>query len=103
MSTRPGPLPGPPQVTVVESPSCHYCADAHQALARLAGDGHTFEVTTLDVRDPVGQDLMRRHGAAMSPLVLVDGVYFSQGRLPRRKLAHHLRKVATVLPTTTGA
>ena len=103
MSTRPGPPLGPPQVTVVESPSCHYCADAHQALNRLAEDGHIFEVTTLDVREPAGQDLMRRHGAGMSPLVLVDSVYFSQGRLPRRKLARHLRRVGASVPTTTRA
>ena len=86
MSTRPGPPNGPVRVTVVESPSCHYCADAQEALQRLADDGHPFEVTTLDVRDRAGQDLVRRHGAAMSPLVLVDGAFFSQGRLPRRKL-----------------
>ena len=103
MSTRPGPLLGPPQVTVVESPSCHYCADAHQALNRLAEDGHTFEVTTLDVRDPAGQDLMRRHGAGMSPLVLVDGAFFSQGRLPRRKLARQLARIGASVPSTTGA
>lgn len=91
MSTRPGPQHGPVQVTVVESPSCHYCADAHQALKQLADDGHPVEVTTLDVRDTEAQELMRRHGAAMSPLVLVDGAFFSQGRLPRRKLARLLQ------------
>lgn len=103
MSTRPGPLFGPPQVTVVESPSCHFCADAHEALHRLAEDGHVFTVTTLDVRDPAGQQLMRQHGAGMSPLVLVDGAFFSQGRLPRRKLARHLRTAGAGLATTAGA
>ena len=91
MSTHPGLPPRPTQVTVVESPSCHYCADAHQALEQLAADGDALEVTTLDVRAPAGQDLMRRHGAAMSPLVLVEGAFFSQGRLPRRKLARLLQ------------
>ena len=84
---------------MVESPSCHYCADARQALSRLAEDGHTFEVTTLDVRDRAGQDLMRGHGAVMSPLVLLDGVYFSQGRLPRRKLARYLQRSAVSVHT----
>jgi glutaredoxin len=87
MSTRPGPAKWPIQVTVVEAPSCHYCADAHQALEELAADGHTFGVVTLDLREAAGQDLMRRHGAGMSPLVLVNSAFFSQGRLPRRKLA----------------
>jgi glutaredoxin len=91
LSTRPGPPNGPTEVTVVESPSCHFCADAHQALAQLAADGHEFRVVTLDVRDAAGQDLMRRHGAGMSPLVLVNGAFFSQGRLPRRKLTKLLQ------------
>ncbi len=86
MSTRTDPPKGAPEVTVVESPSCHFCTDAHQALDQLAADGHPFRVVTLDVREAAGQELMRRHGAGMSPLVLVNGAYFSQGRLPRRKL-----------------
>jgi glutaredoxin len=99
LSTRPGPPDGPTEVTVVESPSCHFCADAHQALDQLAADGHTFRVVTLDVREPAGQDLMRQHGAGMSPLVLVNGEFFSQGRLPRRKLTNLLERsnAATVV------
>ena len=103
MSTRPGLPYGPVQITVVESPSCHYCADAHEALQRLAEDGHVFEVTTVDVSDPAGQALLRRHGAALSPLVLVDGAFFSQGRLPRRKLARYLHQVGVNTPTTSRA
>lgn len=92
MSTRPGPPNGPIEITVVKSPSCHYCTDAHRALEQLAADGHMFGVVTLDLRHASGQDLMRRHGAAMSPLVLVNGAFFSQGRLPRRKLARFLQR-----------
>ncbi len=94
MSTRPGPPGGPVQVTVVESASCHYCADAREALRELAENGHDVEVRTVALADPAGQDLMRRHGAGMSPLVLVDGEFFSQGRLPRRKLARLLEDPA---------
>jgi glutaredoxin len=90
LSTRPGPQNWPIEITVVESPSCHFCADAQQALEELAADGHTFDVVTLDLREAVGQDLMRRHGAGMSPLVLINGTFFSQGRLPQRKLARLL-------------
>jgi len=40
---------------------------------------------------------MRDHRAPMYPLVLLDGVLFSSGRLPRRKLARLLAtRVATV-------
>ena len=103
MSAHPGLQHGHVRVTVVEAPSCHFCADAHEALQRLADDGHVLEVTTVDVRDPAGQALLRRHGAALSPLVLVDGAFFSQGRLPRRKLARYLHQVGANPPTTSRA
>lgn len=80
-------------ITVVESPACHFCVDAHQALQELAAEGNPIEVETLDVRGTAGQELMRIHGAGMSPLVLVNGDFFSQGRLPRRKLAKYLHQV----------
>ena len=75
----------PVRVTVVESPACHYCADAHQVLAELAA---TFPlvVDSVDARSDAGRLLMAKHRAAMSPLVLLDGAFFSHGRLPRRKL-----------------
>lgn len=75
----------PAQITVVESEACHFCADAQQVLTGLAA---TFPLTvdTVDVRTVAGRELMTRHRAAMSPLVLLDGAFFSSGRLPRRKL-----------------
>lgn len=74
------------RVTVVESPACHFCVDAHEALADLAVD-YPLLVDTVDARTDAGQLLMAKHRAAMSPLVLLDGAFFSHGRLPRRKLA----------------
>ncbi|WP_121258982.1 glutaredoxin [Nocardioides ferulae] len=81
----PTPSPGPVQITVVESEACHFCADAHEALAALAVR-YPMSVESVDVRDEAGRALMALHRAPMSPLVLVDGTYFSSGRLPRRKL-----------------
>ena len=104
MSTRPGMPDEPIRVTVVEAPSCHHCAEAHEVLEQLVDHGHPLEVTTLDVRDAAGQDLMHRFGAAMSPLVLVDGAFFSQGRLPRRKLDRMLAtRVAASYLESRGA
>lgn len=77
--------PQPVRVTVVESPACHYCADAHQVLEELANT-YPLVVHTVDARSDAGQLLMAQHRAAMSPLVLLDGAFFSHGRLPRRKL-----------------
>ncbi len=81
----PSPVPGPAQITVVESDGCHFCADAADALAGLAAS-FPLRVRTVDARSETGSELMRRHRAAMSPLVLLDDAYFSSGRLPRRKL-----------------
>lgn len=76
-------------MTVVESPACHFCADAHRVLDQLSV---TFPllVVTVDSRTDTGRLLMAEHRAAMSPLVLLDGAFFSHGRLPRRKLTQAL-------------
>lgn len=77
--------PAPVRVTVVESDACHFCQEARQSLAELA-QSYPIDIEVLDVRTQEGQRLMAMHRAAMSPLVLLDGEFFSQGRLPRRKL-----------------
>jgi hypothetical protein len=73
----------------VESEACHFCEDAHRVLDDLARQ-FPVDVTTIAVTTPTGQRLMAAHRAGMSPLVLLDGTYFSQGRLPRRKLTKTL-------------
>lgn len=73
------------RVTVVESSACHFCADARQALAELAAT-YPLVVDRVDARTDAGRLLMAERRAAMSPLVLLDGAFFSHGRLPRRKL-----------------
>ena len=77
-------------VTVVHTVACHFCEDAEAALAELAGE-FPLAVELVDAAGPRGAALIREHGAGMFPLVLVDGAFFSVGRLPRRKL----RKVLT--------
>jgi hypothetical protein len=42
-----------------------------------------------------GRVLLHQHGSGMFPLVLVDGAFFSAGRLPRRKLGRLLAGAAT--------
>ena len=83
----PGSVPAtePVHITVVESEACHFCADAHDVLAGLAVTS-PLTVETVDVRSQAGRALMARHRAAMTPLVLLEGEFFSSGRLPRRKL-----------------
>lgn len=91
----------PVRVTVVESEACHFCADAHQVLLEASAN-YPLEVRTVDVRSPEGEELMQTHRATMSPLVLLDGEFFSNGRLPRRKLVKALGQRFGE-PTTTCA
>jgi hypothetical protein len=75
-----------PHITVVHAPACHFCADAQTALAELSAR-FPMRVELVGAGDPPGAALVKAHRPAMFPLVLVDGAFFSQGRLPRRKLA----------------
>ncbi len=88
--TRDAGIP-PVVITVVEAAACHLCEDAKSNLATLART-YPMTVHVLSIDDQPGRALMDRHRAPMSPLVLLDGEYFSSGRLPRRKLEKRLSK-----------
>lgn len=75
----------PAQVTVVHASACHYCDDAIQALVQLAATW-PLDVMVVELDSTEGALLVARHRPAMNPLVLIDGRYFSSGRLPRKKL-----------------
>lgn len=79
----PGPRTG--TVTIVDSLGCHFCADAESAIDELAGE-YAIAVERVPMASPSGIDLMQRHGAGMSPLVLLDGQFVSSGRLPRGRI-----------------
>ncbi|GAA4289157.1 glutaredoxin [Georgenia daeguensis] len=72
-------------VTVVHAPACHFCDDAEQTLTSYSGR-FPLDVRTVDIHSAEGRRLIALHRPAMNPLVLVDGEFFSSGRLPRRKL-----------------
>lgn len=84
-------------ITVVHSQACHFCEDAETALADLARE-FPLHIDRIDAADPRGEALVRTHRAPMYPLVLVDGAFFSFGRLPRKKLRKRLeqRRVGAV-------
>lgn len=73
-------------VTLVTAPGCHFCDDARQVLGAMADAGAPLRIELVDATSPAGRDLLAAHRPAMNPLVLVDGAWFSAGRLPRRKL-----------------
>jgi glutaredoxin len=84
----------PPRITVVTTPGCHFCEDAHQVLTQLA-DGAAIELELVEATSPAGLALLAQHRPPMNPLVIVDGTYFSAGRLPRRKLQTLLASTST--------
>lgn len=77
------------EVTLVESPGCHLCADARSVLEEL-GPRYRLSIRSVDAHSPEGLGLVERHRPALLPLVLIDGRPFSTGRLPRRKLERYL-------------
>ena len=85
-------------VTVVHAPACHYCQDAQDALRELA-TGVDLDVRVVELESAQGADLVARHRPAMNPLVLVDGQYFSSGRLPRKKLRALLERRGVLAPS----
>ena len=84
-------------ITVVEAEACHYCHDARCVLDEMTAE-YPLRIRILDIREPAGSELMQEHRAALSPLVLIDGVFFSQGRLPRGKLRQLLAARAAAVP-----
>jgi hypothetical protein len=89
-------------VTVVHSPACHFCDDASVALADIATT-YPIDVTTVALESDEGAALVAKHRPAMNPLVLVDGDFFSSGRLPRKKLLRLLSRRMDVLSESTQA
>lgn len=82
------------RITVVSAPACHFCEDADRALAELALEV-AIEVDHVALDSAEGRRLVAEHRPAMNPLVLLDGAYFSSGRLPRKKLARQLARMGT--------
>ncbi|MBX9243597.1 glutaredoxin [Actinotalea ferrariae] len=80
----------PPVVTVVHAPACHFCHDAEEALAALTQE-YSLVIRRVGIETMEGRALVAEHGPPMNPLVLVDGQFFSAGRLPRKKLAKVLQ------------
>lgn len=87
--------PRPTTVSLVTLAGCHFCQEAREVLEQLATEDATVRFDVVDATSEAGRELLAAHRPAMNPLVLVDGAYFSAGRLPRRKLQHLLDRRAT--------
>jgi len=91
-----------PRITVVSAPACHFCEDADQALQELARE-FAVAVSQVALDSAEGRRLVAEHRPAMSPLVLLEGAYFSSGRLPRKKLARALARMGAATLSRAGS
>lgn len=87
---------------MVTAPACHFCDEAKEYLADVARR-HSIDVREVEIASTEGLRLVAEHRPALNPLVLVDGQYFSAGRLPRRKLDALLRAREATLMTSSTA
>ena len=78
-----------PTITLVHAPACHFCVDAQEVLAALGGEFDLL-VERVGADSEAGRRLVAAHRPTMFPLILLDGEFFSHGRLPRRKLRARL-------------
>ncbi|WP_315092819.1 glutaredoxin [uncultured Cellulomonas sp.] len=92
----------PVPVVVVHAEACHLCDDAVEALTDLSRT-LPLEVRVVELESAEGASLVAVHRPAMNPLVLVDGAYFSAGRLPRKKLAKVLERRTSQHNSSVGA
>jgi glutaredoxin len=90
---------GPTTITLVHAEACHFCTDAGETLEGLERD-FAIDVHTVRADSDEGRALVAAHRPAMSPLVLVDGQFFSHGRLPRKKLIRLLEARSRALAGT---
>jgi len=74
-----------PTLTLVVSSSCHLCEDAKLVLEEIASE-FRLALRLVDAASPEGWALLARYRAGLLPLAILDGEWFSAGRLPRRKL-----------------
>lgn len=73
------------EVTLVHATACHLCDDAEAAIADLA-TRVPLRLAQLDAASESGRRLLAEHRAGMLPLLLIDGRFFSFGRVPRGAL-----------------
>jgi glutaredoxin len=78
-------------VTLLTQRSCTFCEHAKETLARL-GEEQAFETEEVSLETEQGRALGERHGILFAPGVLVDGTFFSFGRLSERKLRRALQR-----------
>ena len=78
-------------VTLLTQTSCSFCEQAKETLAQLSQE-QDFETEEISLETEDGRALGERHGVLFAPGILVDGDFFSFGRLSERKLRRELQR-----------
>lgn len=78
------------EVLLLTRDDCHHCEQAKEVLESLR-DEYGLNVRELPLESDEGRRLGLETGALFPPVVLLDGKYFSYGRLSERKLRKALR------------
>lgn len=73
------------EVVVVSSADCRLCERAKEALGRVGKD-YPLQVREVPLATPEGRRVALESGAPFPPVILLDGLLFSYGRLSERKL-----------------
>ena len=73
------------EVVLLTTTDCGLCEQAKEVLARLAPE-YELDVSEVPLDSSRGKELAAAVGAPFPPVVLIDGVPFSYGRLSERKL-----------------
>ena len=73
------------QVVLLTTTDCGFCEQAKEVLGRLAAE-YKLDVSEVPLSSQQGKQLARAARAPFPPVVLIDGVPFSYGRLSERKL-----------------
>jgi len=76
-------------VTVLTQPSCAYCDQAKEILSRLAPD-YSLDINEIGLLTEDGRKLAVANGVMFAPGILIDGKFFSFGRLSEKKLKSKL-------------
>lgn len=88
-------------VTVVTTNACHLCDDAIDVLMKNAAR-YQIDVREVPSSCAEGSELITHHRPPMSPLILINGEYFSSGRLPRRQFRDYLQAHGTPVDAAIG-
>ena len=81
--------PRPVEVVLVTAHRCHFCEEARKLLEDLGGR-YPLAIREVELESDEGIALATRFRVPFPPVVLLNGAFFGNGRISRRKLTKAL-------------